>query len=41
LSGVLTGAEIESLIGLVGNFDFEAALKCLAGIAARLSLNLE
>jgi HPt (histidine-containing phosphotransfer) domain-containing protein len=41
LSGVLTGAEIESLIGLVGNFDFEAALKCLSGIAARLSLNLE
>jgi signal transduction histidine kinase/DNA-binding response OmpR family regulator len=41
LSGVLTGVEIESLIGLVGNFDFEAALKCLAGIAARLSLNLE
>ena len=41
LSGTLTGSEIESLIGLVGNFDFEAALKCLSGIAARLSLNLE
>ena len=41
LSKVLTGAEIGTLTGLVGNFDFEAALKCLSGIAARLSLNLE
>jgi HPt (histidine-containing phosphotransfer) domain-containing protein len=41
LSKVLTGSEIGTLTGLVGNFDFEAALKCLSGIAARLSLNLE
>ena len=41
LSKVLTRAEIGDLIGYVGNFDFEAALKCLSGIEARLSLNLE
>jgi two-component system sensor histidine kinase/response regulator len=41
LSGVLTGPEIEALSGLVGDFDFEAALKCLSGIASRLSLNLK
>ncbi len=41
LSGVLTGAEIESLSELVGDFNFEAALKCLSGIADRLSLNLK
>ena len=41
LSKVLTRPEIGALTGLVGNFDFEAALKCLSGIAARLSLNLE
>jgi two-component system, sensor histidine kinase and response regulator len=41
LSNVLTGSEIGTLTGLVENFDFEAALKCLSGIAARLSLNLE
>jgi two-component system sensor histidine kinase/response regulator len=41
LSKVLTRPEIGTLTGLVGNFDFEAALKCLSGIAARLSLNLE
>ena len=41
LSGVLTGAEIESLSELVGDFNFEAALKCLSGIADRLSLNLQ
>jgi polar amino acid transport system substrate-binding protein len=40
LSGVLTGAEIDTLAELVGNFDFAAALKCLSGIAARLSLNV-
>jgi two-component system sensor histidine kinase/response regulator len=40
LSGVLTGAEIETLSELVGDFNFEAALKCLSGIAVRLSLNL-
>jgi polar amino acid transport system substrate-binding protein len=40
LSGVLTGAEIDTLAELVGNFDFAAALKCLSGITARLSLNV-
>jgi CheY-like chemotaxis protein len=41
LSGVLTPAEIKTLSDRVGNFDFDAALKCLSGIASRLSLNLE
>ena len=41
LAGVLTPAEIKTLADRVGNFDFEAALKCLSGIASRLSLNLE
>ncbi len=41
LSKVLTRTEIGDLSGHIGNFDFEAALKCLSGIAARLSLNLE
>jgi signal transduction histidine kinase/DNA-binding response OmpR family regulator len=41
LSKVLTEAEINTLGGLVGNFDFEAALNSLSGIAARLSLKLE
>jgi two-component system, sensor histidine kinase and response regulator len=41
LAGVLTPAEIKTLTERVGNFDFEAALKCLSGIASRLSLNLE
>jgi signal transduction histidine kinase/CheY-like chemotaxis protein len=41
LSSVLTEAEITTLTGLVGNFDFEAALKSLSGISARLSLKLE
>jgi len=41
LSKVLTRAEIGDLSGHVGNFDFEAALKCLSGIASRLNLNLE
>lgn len=40
LAGVLTRAEIGTLSGLVSNFDFDAALNCLAGIAARLSLDL-
>jgi hypothetical protein len=40
LSGVLTGPEILTLTELVDEFDFDAALKCLSGIAARLSLNL-
>ncbi len=41
LSGMLTETEIDTLAGLVGDFDFEAALKCLAAIATRLALNLE
>jgi two-component system, sensor histidine kinase and response regulator len=41
LACVLTPAEIKALSERVGNFDFDAALKCLSGIASRLSLNLE
>jgi PAS domain S-box-containing protein len=41
LAGVLTDMEIESLSECVGDFDFEAALKCLSGISSRLRLNLE
>jgi two-component system sensor histidine kinase/response regulator len=41
LAGVLTPAEIKALYDRVGNFDFDAALKCLSGIADRLQLNLE
>ena len=41
LAGVLTPAEIKTLSDRVGNFDFDSALKCLSGIASRLSLNLE
>jgi CheY-like chemotaxis protein len=41
LAGVLTPAEMKTLTDRVGNFDFEAALKCLSGIVSRLSLNLE
>ena len=41
LAGVLTPAEIKTLADRVGNFDFEAALTCLSGIASRLQLNLE
>jgi CheY-like chemotaxis protein len=41
LAAVLTPAEIKTLSDRVGNFDFDAALKCLSGIASRLSLNLE
>jgi len=41
LAGVLTPAEIKTLSDRVGNFDFDAALKCLSGIAGRLALNLE
>jgi PAS domain S-box-containing protein len=40
LSGVLTGAEIDTFAELVGNFDFAAALKCLSDISARLSQNV-
>ena len=41
LSKVLTAAEINTLTGLVGNFNFEAALLSLSDIADRLSLRLE
>jgi hypothetical protein len=41
LSRVLTESEINTLTGLVGDFDFEAALRSLANISARLSLKLE
>jgi two-component system, sensor histidine kinase and response regulator len=41
LAGILTLAEIRTLTDHVGKFDFDAALGCLSGIAARLSLNLE
>jgi CheY-like chemotaxis protein len=41
LAGVLTSTEIKTLSDRVGKFDFDAALKCLSGIASRLSLNLE
>jgi hypothetical protein len=40
LSAVLTGTEIETLNELVGDYNFEAALKCLSGITSRLELNL-
>ena len=41
LSKVLTALEINTLTGLVGNFNFEAALLSLSDIADRLSLRLE
>jgi len=41
LSGVLTPTEIETLSELVGDFNFEAALKCLSAITNRLSLTLK
>jgi two-component system, sensor histidine kinase and response regulator len=40
LAGVLTPAEVKALTDQVGNFEFEAALKCLSGIASRLSLDI-
>jgi len=41
LSGALSAAEIKTLSDQVGNFEFDAALKCLSGIASRLSLDLK
>jgi signal transduction histidine kinase/CheY-like chemotaxis protein len=41
LSRVLTEAEMETLSGLVSKYDFVAARKCIADIAARLSLDLK
>jgi HPt (histidine-containing phosphotransfer) domain-containing protein len=40
-SSVLRGAEIETLIQAVGDFDYESALRTVSGIADRLSLKLE
>jgi HPt (histidine-containing phosphotransfer) domain-containing protein len=41
LSCVLTAAEMETLSGLVSRYDFVAARKCIADVAARLSLELK
>jgi two-component system sensor histidine kinase/response regulator len=41
LYGALTAAEIEALSERVGNFDFDAALECLARIVDRLGLHLK
>ena len=41
LAGVLTPTEIETLSELVGDFNFNSALKCLSSIADRLSLSLK
>jgi len=41
LARVLRPDEMKTLSERVGNFDFESALKCLSGIAERLSLDLE
>jgi hypothetical protein len=41
LSRVVSVTEIETLSETPGDFNFEAALKCLSGIASRLKLSLE
>jgi len=41
LSAVLTPAEVNALSDHVSQFDFEAALQSLSGVASRLSLDLE
>ena len=41
LSCVLTEGEVNALSDHVSQFDFEAALQALSGVAARLSLDLE
>jgi HPt (histidine-containing phosphotransfer) domain-containing protein len=41
LKGVLTPGEIKMLSERIGNFDFDAALKCISGIASRLALDLQ
>jgi PAS domain S-box-containing protein len=41
LSGVLTEEEVNALSDHVSQFDFEAALRALSSVAARLSLDLE
>jgi len=40
LTGVLTPREIKTLSAQVGNFEFDAALESLSGIASRLSIDL-
>jgi signal transduction histidine kinase/DNA-binding response OmpR family regulator/HPt (histidine-containing phosphotransfer) domain-containing protein len=40
-SAVLSGTEIETLSRMVGNFEYESALRAVSGIADRLSLKLE
>jgi two-component system, sensor histidine kinase and response regulator len=40
LAGVLTPGEIKKLSAQVGNFEFDAALENLSGIASRLSIDL-
>jgi len=40
-SAVLSGTEIETLTRMVGNFEYESALRAVSGIADRLSLKLE
>ena len=40
LTGILTPAEIATLSTQVGNFEFDAALESLSGIASRLSIDL-
>jgi len=40
LTGILTPAEITTLSTQVGNFEFDAALESLSGIASRLSIDL-
>jgi CheY-like chemotaxis protein len=40
LSKVLTPAETDTLVGLVSDFNYAAALRSLSSIASRLSLNL-
>jgi HPt (histidine-containing phosphotransfer) domain-containing protein len=41
LSAVLSRTEIETLTRMVGDFDYESALRAVSGIADRLSLKLE
>ena len=41
LSEVLSRTEIETLTRMVGDFDYENALRAVSGIADRLSLKLE
>ena len=40
-SAVLSRTEIETLTRMVGDFDYESALRAVSGIADRLSLKLE